>query len=186
MQIMNSIRSFFHNGQLRGSLGLLEGWGTSTMSEFLPLACFSTDVSNLPWWWRRSEPMTSLSRAVPGTCSRCVSSKTPRPIVILILETFVTIRTVDIWQKKREGKRAGGRVCFMNGIFSMSDACNCRSVSGDIVRGTSDRSPSPTQTCNSGLRGSGPCTWPSCYYWYAGYFLVILLFGTARFSAYLG
>lgn len=45
MLTISSSTSFFQVGQFSGSRGDSLGCGTSTMSLFLPLACFSRDVS---------------------------------------------------------------------------------------------------------------------------------------------
>lgn len=96
--MINSIKSFFQRGQLRGSLGLFEGWGTRSTSEFLPVSWRSAEVSRFPWWWWWSAPITSVKRAVPGTCSRRWSSSTPRPMATIasykVSSTVVGFMTV--------------------------------------------------------------------------------------------
>jgi hypothetical protein len=102
IQMINSIKSFFHRGQFKGSRGESLGCGTRMISLSLPVPCFKCAVPETkpgisvnPETWRIAVakggvPSCKLSRfraartlargAVPGTCSKCLSSRTPRPI----------------------------------------------------------------------------------------------------------
>lgn len=109
IQIRKSMKFFFQSGQLRGLFGLFDGWGTSKTSESLPLSCFKTEVSRGPWWWWFSgspKSMTWVSNAVPGTCSRWVSSKTPRPIFAWFLLWILGGKLVqnNLWRKFTMGE----------------------------------------------------------------------------------
>lgn len=72
--------SFFHLGQLYGSLGESEGWGTSTTC---PVGSCLSIRESIPRISASSSLPSSLSGDVPGTCSRLRSSKIPRGMVVM-------------------------------------------------------------------------------------------------------
>lgn len=57
------------------------------MCAFFPVPCLSR-LRSMPSYVRRAAALaSSLKTDVPGTCSRCVSSKIPRPMISLVAET---------------------------------------------------------------------------------------------------
>ena len=70
--------SFFHRGQLYGSLGDSEGCGTKTV---LPDGSCLSKFESTPAETSRSTRPSVLRGDVPGTCSKCLSSRIPRGIL---------------------------------------------------------------------------------------------------------